>query len=364
MHITRLELKNFRNYPELSVSFDPKVNIIIGRNAQGKTNLIEAIYLTSIGRSFRASGDREMIRFGEKRARVHVECAKEVIDTKVDITIDRSARKFIRKDGRTVKKLSELLDNIIIVVFSPEDLKLVKEEPEKRRRFIDRELGQIKPAYYNALSSYKKALLQRNAYLKEDVVEDRLLDLWDEELLRYSTPVIQMRKEFIGEMDGFSSKIHERVTNGSEKLSISYAPNIPYDSDPEKQRQNFEEILTASRETDRRLRTTHRGPHKDDMTFTVNGIDCRSYGSQGQQRTAALSLKLAVLDFIRRETGEEGILLLDDVMSELDAERRKYLISALDQNQIFITTTEIDDELRQTYPDANILQIENGTVVN
>lgn len=364
MYIKSIELRNFRNYKFLNTEFDPRVNLIIGPNAQGKTNLIEAVYLCSIGRSFRSSRDREMIRFGEKFAYIKAECVKELTDTKVEININKQSKKSIQKDGNTVRKMSQLLDNIIIVVFSPEDLKLVKDEPEKRRRFIDRELAQIKPAYYSALADYKKVLLQRNACLKEEKVKENMLDLWDAQLIRYGTLVMAMRNDFIRQMSIYSGDIHSRITNAKEKLIIQYHPNIPFAEERGEQKKKFSDAVRSSRDTDVRLRTTFRGPHKDDMDFFVNGIDLRSFGSQGQQRTAALSLKLAVLDFIREETGEEGILLLDDVMSELDKDRRRYLIGALSKNQIFITATDVDEEIRKHYPEAKIIEIRNGKIMN
>ena len=179
MYIKSLEIKNFRNYEDFSIEFDKNLNIIIGKNAQGKTNLIEAVFLSSIGKSFRTSKESDLIKFGEENAIVRVSAEKKVIDTRVEIFIRKNFKKAIKKDGNKVRKTSELIDNIIIVIFSPEDLKIVKDEPEKRRKFIDRELAQIKPSYYNCLSAYKKILMQRNAYLKEDRVDDDVLLIWD-----------------------------------------------------------------------------------------------------------------------------------------------------------------------------------------
>ncbi len=360
MFIKNIELKNFRNYEDFSIDFDKKVNLIVGKNAQGKTNLIEAIYISSIGRSFRTSHDSELIRFGEKSAFIRVNAEKEVTDTRVEISISSNAKKFIKKDGTSIRKTSQLLDNIIIVIFSPEDLKIVKDEPEKRRKFIDRELAQIKPAYYDCLSNYKKTLLQRNTYLKEDNIRSSILEIWDEQLIKYGSRLIKMRKEFIDQINIFSGRIHDSITNGREKLRVEYDPNIIFFDDIDKQNEVFAEALEKSHDTDLRMRTTTKGPHKDDMQFFVNDVNARSYGSQGQQRTCALSLKLAELDFIREETGESGILLLDDVMSELDEERREYLIRALRGNQLFITATDVDESLTGSYPEAKIIKIENG----
>lgn len=364
MYIKEIELKNFRNYEDFSTDFDKNVNLVIGKNAQGKTNLIEAIYLSSIGRSFRTSHDNDLIRFGQNGAFVRVLAQKEVIDTKVEINIHSNYKKSIKKDGSLVMKTSQLLENIFIVIFSPEDMKIVKDEPEKRRKFIDRELAQIKPAYYDYLGNYKKALLQRNTYLKEERVDPAVLSLWDAQLVKYGSGLMQMRKSFIDQIDVFSGKIHNNITNGKEKLNVKYAPNISYVDGIVEQEKEFSLSIEKAFDNDMRLRTTTRGPHKDDMHFFVNDVDARNFGSQGQQRTCALSLKLAELDFIKEETGEDAILLLDDVMSELDEERRKYLVKALSSNQLFITATDIDQELIDSYPNAKIITISKGKIQN
>ena len=362
MYIKNIELINFRNYEHLKTDFDRNVNLILGRNAQGKTNLLEGIYLTSIGRSFRTSRDSEMVRFGESQAKVKIEAEKEITGTSIDITLKKDAKKAVKKDGVNVKKTSELLENILIVIFSPEDLKIVKDEPEKRRKFIDRELCQIQPLYYNSLSNYKKTLAQRNTYLKEENPENSILDLWDVQLAKYGADIIRIREKFIKKISQFSGKIHGSITNGKENLFLEYNPNIQFiDNSQELEGFFYDEIKKAFK-NDLRQRTTTKGPHKDDISFYVNGVNMRSFGSQGQQRTCALSLKLAELNLIREETGEEAILLLDDVMSELDVERQEYLIKTLKNNQIFITTADIDRQLLQSFPQAQIMYVENGAV--
>ena len=364
MYIESIELKDFRNYEDFSYGFDPGVNLIIGKNAQGKTNLIEGIYLSSIGRSFRTVHDQELIRFGADMAQIRVKAQKKYVSTRVEIRIQRPSRKQIKKDGSIVHKTSQLIDNILIVVFSPDDLRIVKEEPEKRRKFIDRELAQIKPAYYRSLAGYKKALLQRNTYLKEEVVDPGLLELWNEQLIGYGSDLIRMRKEFVDKINTFSGKIHSSITNGRENLKVEYHASVPYCEDPEEQKRTFREQLLEVQDKDIRMRTTSKGPHKDDLHFFLDGINVRYYGSQGQQRTCALSLKLAELDFIREETGEEAILLLDDVMSELDEERRKYLVKTLSGTQLFITMTDAEPDLLEMYGQAKIIPIEDGKSVN
>ena len=363
MYIKELRLKNFRNYRDLAIGFDRRVNLITGQNAQGKTNLIEALYMSSMGRSFRTSRDSEMILFGEDSAYIKVLAEKELISTKVEIMLSRYSKKAVRKDGSAVRKTSDLLDNIIIVIFSPDDLKIVKDEPEKRRRFIDRELSQIKPAYFDAFVKYRRALLERNTYLKSQDVKESMLEIWDEGLIKYGALLMKYRRDFISEISGISGDIHEKITNGREKLTLKYDPDVDLAGDTATQEEFIERELVSSREKDMRTGSTSAGPQKDDFIFMIDGINVRNFGSQGQQRTSALSLKLAELELIRKETGENAVLLLDDVMSELDEERREYLIRALSENQIFITTTDIDESLLRAYPDAKIIKVSAGQIV-
>ncbi len=363
MFIKELKLKNFRNYKDLTIDFDERVNLITGQNAQGKTNLIESLYMSSMGRSFRTSHDNEMIMFGEEGAYIKVVAEKEFTDTKVEIMLNADSRKAVRKDGNAVRKTADLLDNIIIVIFSPDDLRIVKDEPEKRRKFIDRELSQIKPAYFDAYMHYRRALMERNSYLKNDTVEASMLDIWDEGLIKYGALLMRYRSDFIKELSDISGKIHNNITNGKEEIHLKYDPDIDLAGDVKTQEEFIERQLTASRDNDIRRKTTTKGPHKDDLSFIIGDINVRNFGSQGQQRTSALSLKLAELEIIRKETGENAVLLLDDVMSELDEERRKYLIRALSENQIFITTTDIDDSLMRAYPEAKVIRVESGKIV-
>ena len=362
MYIKKIEIKNFRNYHFLKTAFHKNVNLILGNNAQGKTNLLEGIYITSIGRSFRTNKDSDLVHFDEDFAKISISAEKEIYDTSVEIIIKKDSKKSIKKDGVVVKRTSDLLDNIFIVVFSPEDLKIVKDEPEKRRKFIDRELCQMKPSYYESLHNYKKILLQRNAYLKEETIDQRILDLWDMQLVKYGARIIQMRKIFIEKINSISRVIHNSITNEKEQLKITYCPNIPVLDNVNEQENIFYDEIKNAYGNDMKQRTTTRGPHKDDISFIVNEINMRNFGSQGQQRTCALSLKLAELYLIKEETGEDAILLLDDVMSELDIERQEYLIKTLKDNQLFITTTDLDKKLLDAFPEAKILYIENGTI--
>lgn len=362
MFIKNIKLKNFRNYEELELNFDKNVNLILGSNAQGKTNLLEAIYVTSFGKSFRTSKDSEMIRFGSDIANVKIETAREDYDGSIDISIANNSKKFVKVDGVKIRKTSELLKNVYIVIFSPEDLKIVKDEPEKRRKFIDRELCQIKPSYYDNLSNYKKVLLQRNAYLKEEQPDSSVIDIWDMQLSKYGASIIRQRKAFIESLNKISSRIHSSITDKSENLFIKYCPNIEFIKDSEELEKYYFDVLKKSFSNDLRQRTTTKGIHKDDIEFFIDGVNVRNFGSQGQQRTSALSLKLAEISIIESETGETPILLLDDVMSELDSKRQEFLIKSLKHIQLFVTTTEIPEKLLKRFPSGNIFNVSQGKI--
>ena len=360
MYARKLELTDFRNYEKLNIGFHPKVNIIIGDNAQGKTNLLEAVYITSVGKSFRTSRDIEMVRFGCDFCRVLLSAEKQDRETEVDIVI-RKEGKSIKVDEKQLRKLSELFDNVLTVVFSPEDLKIVKEDPEKRRRFINREISQLKPVYYSALADYNRILKQRNAYLKERDIKEEVLNVWDEGLARNGAFLMKSREEFIEKLKKISRNINDEITSGKEDLVISYEPDVELVS-REMQEEVFAKTLKINRQKDLERRTTTKGPHKDDMKITVNDTDIRHYGSQGQQRTAALSLKLAELKLIKEETGEDAILLLDDVLSELDPKRQSFLIDSLKDIQLFITTAEMSPEVAASLPEGKTFLVSSGKV--
>lgn len=359
MYIKEIELKNFRNYENLKINFNQNLNFIIGKNAQGKTNLLESIFICSMGKSFRTSKDSEMIKFGKDFSRVTLCAQKQFFETVIDITLKSEGKKFVKVDGINILKTSQLLENVYIVVFSPEDLKIVKDEPEKRRKFIDRELSVLRPAYFDSLSKYKKVIIQRNNYLKEKIIDPAVLDIWDTQLSHYGADIMKMRKEFTEKLNIISSRIHSGITDGKEKSRLEYEPNVKITVDIQK---NLYDAIKKSYDNDIRLRTTTRGPHRDDITFYIDEINVRNFGSQGQQRTAALSLKLAELDLIKEETGEEAVLLLDDVMSELDNNRQKFLIETLSANQIFITSTEISENLREAASKGKIITVEDGNI--
>lgn len=361
MYFKSLQLKNFRNYNEEEVFFHPKVNILIGNNAQGKTNILEALFIMSLGKSFRTNKDAEMVMFDRDLAVVKTVSNKQNHDLTVEISIEK-AQKNIKVNGSKIKKNIEILENVYIVAFSPEDLKIVKDEPEKRRKFINRELCQLKPIYYSNLYKYKKILLQRNTLLRQENVDANMMDVWNYELAQYGSKIMIDRNHFINKLDEISRDIHNKITNGKEHLELIYETNIILKDSMEEQKEIYINKLKSTSKIDFYKKNTSVGPHKDDIKILVDGKDIRHYGSQGQQRTAALSLKLAEIKLIQEETKETPILLLDDVLSELDANRQKYLINSLQEVQLFITTTEINDYVKENLSDNYLFSVSKGNV--
>lgn len=361
MYLKKIELKNFRNYEEEEVGFHQKVNIITGKNAQGKTNLLESMYIMSLGKSFRTSKDTEMIGFDREFCRVKSTSVKDGRELEIEITIGKEG-KSAKINGMKIAKNIDLLENVYMVVFSPEDLKIVKDEPEKRRKFIDRELCQLKPVYYRNLGRYKKILQQRNSLLKQPEVKEDVIAVWDESLAEYGAKIILERKRFIEKINVISREISRSITNGREATEIIYESNVEFRDTYEEQKEYLKNILSKNLKNDILRRSTSAGPHKDDLKICVEGIDIRHFGSQGQQRTAALSLKLAEIQLIKEETKISPVLLLDDVMSELDAERQTFLIHSLEEVQLFITAAELSEEVKKKLPDGDTFLVEKGKV--
>lgn len=361
MYIKELYLKNFRNYKEEKIPFQEKINIILGKNGQGKTNLLEGIYLLSMGKSFRTNRDTEMINFNSDYFRVQGKFIKEEEDLTVEMSLSKKEKLF-KIDGIEKRKNADLLENVYTVIFSPEDLKTVKEDPDKRRKFIDRQLFQLKPMYYKDLARYKKVIKNRNTTLKDEYVDEGLLDIWDDYLLDTGSKIMMSRKDLTKKLDRISSEINSNITNRKESLKIEYEPNIESLESIEDQKALLREILKENRKKDIERRTTTSGPHLDDIKITIDDIDTRKYGSQGQQRTAALALKLAELAIVKEETGEDAILLLDDVLSELDRDRQNFLINSFKENQIFISAAEISENVLEKLNHKKVFKVADGKV--
>jgi len=355
MYFKEIKLKNFRNYKELNLDFNKNLNLFLGNNAQGKTNLLESLFVMGLGKSFRTTKDQDMIGFGGDTARaVSLISDEDGDETKIDITYKQDG-KIIMLNEAKLSRTVDLLENVYIVVFSPEDLKIVKEGPELRRRFLDRELCQIKPVYYSDLGNYKKVLRQRNILLRERNTDKNLYAVFDEALSDYGIRIVEERKKFTERLLLISKDIHSKVSEGKEELKLEYETKTF-------SREEYNNLLKESFEKDLHRGFTGVGPHKDDLKIEINNTDIRSYGSQGQQRTAALSMKLAEIGLIKQETGKNAVLLLDDVLSELDRNRQRYLIDAMKDVQVFITATEIDSNVLSLLPKGNTYNINGGNV--
>lgn len=362
MFFKEIEIRNFRNYEYCKETFHPEINIFLGENGQGKTSLAEALYIMCLGRSFRTRNDREMIRFGEDTASVRTTVFKNERNVRTEIILNRNDKKIVKING-VRKKRPELAGHILVVEFAPDDLKILKEEPDKRRRFINREISKLYPGYYEDLAVYTKILIQRNTLLKEEKADPSLMAVWDEELIRYGVKISIRRKGFIDRLNEISSRIHREITEGKEELRIEYDPNIPYRDDPAGLSELFREKLESSRESELIRKITACGPQRDDLKVTIGGVDVRKFGSQGQQRTAAISMKLAEISLIEEEIGEKPILILDDALSELDRKRQQYLIGSLEGTQIFLTATNIGEDIMERFPEKAVFEIHGGAIV-
>lgn len=355
MKLTSIKLKNFRSYASCDVVFSPNVNSIVGKNAQGKTNLIEAIYFSCIGKSFRTSKEKELIKWGEEQCSISL-CAKnEFREKKIDVLLQKSTKKSVRMDGISIRRIGDVLGEVPIVFFSPDELKLVKDSPEERRRFMNIDISQTNKRYFYLLSRYEKILDNRNKLLKSSPNKEVVLetiDIWNRAIAAAGIKIADERRKFIEQIAPFAEKANEFISNG-EKL------NVCYKGIEVKNEEEYIKKLEKSFEKDYKLGYTTFGPHRDDIDIFLNGVEVKSFGSQGQQRTAALSLKLAELEIIKQRTGDYPILILDDVFSELDEHRRRRLIKFTDRCQTFITTTDI----AFTKDIANNILIENGEIV-
>lgn len=365
MRLNSLQLVNFRNYDNLHLEFNKKVNLLVGRNGQGKTNIVESIYMLAFGKSFRTNKDKEIIKFETENLYVGGSFSKEHTNGLIEIGISKN-KKGIKVNKIHIQKIHELLGNINVVIFSPEDLRLVKEGPKERRLFIDKEISQIMPKYYSYLTNYNKILFQRNQLLKSKYLDNALLEVYDESLARYGSYIYILRRDFIKKIAKVANNMHKNLTDGIEDLSITYKNQMGINDEDtvDTVYDKFLEKLKSNREQDMETRTTKYGLHKDDLNIFVNGLDVRLYGSQGQQRTASISLKLSEIELIKNEIGEYPILILDDVFSELDETRQKLLVDNLSVVQMFITTAEVSHKNIFDKSKTTIFNIKQGCVMS
>lgn len=356
MYIESIELNNYRNYREVKVDFGRNTNILYGNNAQGKTNILESIYMAATTKSHRGTKDRDIIRIGEDESHIRLFVNKKDVSHKIDMHLRKNKNKGVAIDGIPIHRAMELYGLLNVIFFSPEDLSIIKNGPAERRRFMDLELCQISRLYYQNLSSYNKILNQRNNLLKQIYYDKSLLDtldVWNMQLVDYGSRIIKERRNFIQMINDIIGDIHGRLTSGKEKLEIIYEFNVDED--------NFDRILQEKIDTDLRYSSTQFGPHRDDISFMINGIDARKYGSQGQQRTVALSLKMAEIKLVKKIINDNPILLLDDVMSELDTSRRDSLIEEIRDIQTIITCTGYDDFIKEQIIINNVYSVVEGT---
>ena len=342
MRIIRAKLNSFRNYA--ACEFEPcaGVNVLLGDNGQGKTNLLEALYLCCTGRSHRTRQDRELIRWDAEFASVRVQAEKSDGSHEVEVILPAAGKRKIKIAGREAARSGELMGHVTGVLFSPEDLRMVKDGPAERRRMVDMTLAQLRPAYYYALQRYNRALKQRGEVLRSAAACPSLgdtLELWDEQLAVAGAELMRHRRAYIRQLSEVAEETYREIAGGREQFCVRYAPSVSVGDDA----QSFQDALLAARETDLRRLTTSVGAHRDEVLLTVDGREARSFGSQGQQRTAALALRLSELSVMRDEMGEWPVLMLDDVMSELDPTRRRQLIRRLDGIQTIVTCTDADD---------------------
>ena len=357
MVVKSLDLKNFRNYHELHIDFDPFTNIFYGNNAQGKTNILESVYLGGTTKSHKGSKDRDMITFTEEESHIRMLVQKKNLTRRIDMHLKKNKTKGIAVDGIPIKKASELFGIVNLVFFSPEDLNIIKNGPSERRRFIDLELCQLDKIYFHNLSNYNKILIQRNKLLKDIAFHPEWMDtleIWDMQLAGYGSKIIKRRHSFVEQLGEIAGDIHENLTGGREHLSLLYEPDCPADA--------LYEQLKKNRDKDIRYKMTSQGPHRDDLCMQVKDVDIRKFGSQGQQRTSALTLKLSEIELVKRVIHDTPVLLLDDVLSELDSNRQNYLLNSIHDIQTLITCTGLDEFISNRFTINRIFRVEEGTV--
>ena len=358
MYIESVQLKNFRNYDSLELDLAQGTNIFYGNNAQGKTNILEALYLCGTTKSHKGSKDKDMIRFGEDESHIRMMVKRDELSYKIDMHLRKNKAKGVAINGLPIRKAGELFGVVNLVFFSPEDLNIIKNGPGERRRFIDLELCQLDKIYITDLASYNHIVNQRNKLLKDIYIQPSLkdtLDIWDMQMAEYGRRLINKRSDFIAELNETVRKTHHNLTGGLEELEVIYEPSCTSEE--------LEKSVQLNREKDMRMKLTSVGPHRDDLCVMANGIDIRRYGSQGQQRTAALSLKLSEIYMVKRKIKDTPILLLDDVLSELDRSRQNYLLDSIRDIQTLITCTGLDDFISHQFQIHKVFQVVQGNVL-
>lgn len=357
MVIKSIELADYRNYNSLKLQFDRGTNILYGDNAQGKTNILEAIFVAATTKSHKGSKDREIIHFDKEEAHIRTYLEKEGVETRVDMHLRSSKSKGIAVDGQKLKKAADLLGICNVVFFSPEDLGIIKNGPSERRRFVDMELCQLDSFYLYNLNHYNKIVNQRNRLLKDMYMNPDLketLSIWDMQLVSFGSKLIERRSLFVDQLNEIIYDIHRKLSGDKEELKIKYEPDVEIDE--------FEKKLKYGQDRDIKSKMTSVGPHRDDFSFMVGNIDIRKFGSQGQQRTAALSLKLSEIELVKKITKDTPVLLLDDVLSELDSNRQNYLLNSIGDIQTIITCTGLEEFVNNRFEINRVFKVSEGNV--
>ncbi len=357
MIIKSLELMNFRNYEFLDLKFSEGTNILYGDNAQGKTNVLEAIYMSATTKSHKGSKDKDIICFDKEEAHIRTYLEKEKIEYKIDMHLRKNKSKGVAVDGQKLKKAADLLGLLNVVFFSPEDLSIIKNGPAERRRFVDMELCQLDSFYLYNLNHYNKIVNQRNKLLKDMYFNPQLkdtLNIWDSQLVSFGSKIIERRRIFAGQLNEIIYGIHKKLSGDKEELIIQYEPDVEIN--------HFESSIKTNQEKDIRMKQTSVGPHRDDFSFMIGDIDIRKFGSQGQQRTAALSLKLSEIELVKKITKDTPVLLLDDVLSELDSSRQNYLLNSIGDVQTIITCTGLDEFVNNRFEINKVFKAVEGTI--
>jgi DNA replication and repair protein RecF len=352
---------NFRNYDQLNIELGKDVNVFQGENAQGKTNILESIYYCAFGRSHRTSKLKDLIQWDSKNANIQVYIEKDRLDKTIDINLLSDGRKSISINKVKLTKIGDLLGVLNVVMFSPEDLKIVKESPGLRRRFLDMEISQLDKRYYNSLVAYNKVLAERNALLKSRRIDRNILEIYDLKLCEEAAYIAKQRVNYVNLLNTYGKSIHQEITTQKEEIRYVYKSSFSLDGNL---KENLKKELIRKRETDIERGTTSAGIHRDDFTILINNVDAKDFGSQGQQRTAVLTMKFSSLEIIKKIKGEYPILLLDDVLSELDLSRKKFILKSIENIQTVITCTGVENIEEYLTGNYRLFNVQNGSIMD
>ncbi len=364
MHIKKIKIENFRNIELMEIEPHNEINVIYGQNGQGKTNLLEAIWLFTGCKSFRNAKDSELVQFNEENSKISIEYETELRDNKASVCIEK--KRTATFNGISLSSPRELIGKYYSVVFSPNHLSLIKDGPLNRRKFIDTAISQIDNMYAKKLMYFNHLIQQKNALLKNAQENPSLLDtldIWDEKISLAGADVIVDRIEYIKRLQNKATEIYRGISGEKESLSIKYLSNVKYVSEEKNSiAQIYYETMKKNRPNDLYLKNTTSGPHRDDIEILIDGISARKFGSQGQQRSASLALKLGEAEIIKDLKGEHPIILLDDVMSELDSTRQNYILNKMNEKQVFITCCEKETVSRLCA--GKVIKIEKGKAID